>query len=131
MTSLFQLVMDKIFGDLPFVAVYVDDITVFSKTLPLQALHVGEVMHSLNKWKLRVRLDKSRFVHQKVRLLGFIVSGPRVEKDPKKVKGFLTLPKLETGKQMMRFLGSATITVIISHSFHRSADCSIRIYLRR
>lgn len=57
MTSLFQRVMDKIFGDLPYVAVYVDDITVFSTDLIRHAEHVLEVIHRLNRWELPIRID--------------------------------------------------------------------------
>lgn len=52
-------------------------------------------------------MDKSRFEQKRVRILGFNVSGAGVEKDPEKVKCFLTWPQPQTGKQMMRFIGAA------------------------
>lgn len=107
MTSLFQRVMDKIFGDLTYVAVYVDDITIFSENPVTHVYHLVEVIRRLNNWKLPIRMDKSRFLQKRVRILGFIVSGEGVEKDPEKVKCFLTWPRPQTGKQMMRFLGAA------------------------
>ncbi len=61
MTAQFQRVMDKILGDLPFVAVYVDDITIFSESRSEHILHVAEVIRRLNKWNIPIRADKSRF----------------------------------------------------------------------
>lgn len=107
MTSLFQRVMDKMFGDLPYVAVYVDDITIFSLDPGTHAQHVAEVIRRLNFWKLPIRFDKSHFGMKRVKLLGYIVSGKGVEKDPEKVKCFANWPQPKTGKQIMRFLGAA------------------------
>lgn len=85
MTSLLQLILGKIFSDLPHIAVYVDDITVFSVDLEIHSDHVAETIRRLNLWKLPIRLEKSRFGLERFRLLGFIVSEKGVEKDPEKV----------------------------------------------
>eukprot|EP00171_Calliarthron_tuberculosum_P008611 IDg8611t1 len=83
MTAQFQMVMDKIFDEIPFVAVYVDDIVVFSKT---RAEHIQ---------------------HGKVRLLGFVVSGKGIEMDSSKSTVIANWEKPRTVQQLLRFLGAA------------------------
>jgi hypothetical protein len=54
MTSIFQRGMSHILGDLPFVAVYVDDIVIFSHSIEVHSEHVRIVIDRLTKAKLIV-----------------------------------------------------------------------------
>ncbi|GJJ69208.1 hypothetical protein EMPS_01554 [Entomortierella parvispora] len=58
MTSIFQRGMSLILGDLPFVAVYVDDIVIFSDTAEEHREHVREVIKRLTKANLILNPDK-------------------------------------------------------------------------
>ncbi len=107
MTAQFQRVMEKIFGDLNFVAVYVDDIVVFSENREEHIEHVKTVMNRLNKWNIPIRLDKSRFGQKMVYLLGYQISGEGVQMDARKVEPIRDWPKPQTVKQLLRFLGAA------------------------
>eukprot|EP00171_Calliarthron_tuberculosum_P018424 IDg18424t1 len=53
--------MDKLLSHLPFVAVYIDDIVVFSASLEEHVAHVLDVVAILNHWLVPIRIDKSRF----------------------------------------------------------------------
>ncbi len=107
MTSQFQMVMDKIFAEIPFVAVYVDDIVVFSKNKAEHIVHVKAVIDRLTEFNLLIRVDKSRFGQTKVRLLGFVVSGKGIEMDPSKATAISSWVKPKTVQQLLRFLGAA------------------------
>lgn len=107
MTAQFQRVMEKIFGKLPFVAVYVDDIVIFSENRDAHITHVICVMERLNKWNIPIRKDKSRFGQKMIYLLGYQISGDGVQMDSRKVSPIRNWKKPETAKQLQRFLGMA------------------------
>jgi putative transposase len=74
MTSIFQRGMSVILGDLPFVAVYVDNIVIYSDTPEEHLCHVQQVLDRLTKAKLIINPDKCRFFCTEVVLLGFIIN---------------------------------------------------------
>jgi len=61
MTSIFQRGMMAILGDLDFVAVYVDDIVIYSKTAEEHQIHVQEVLKRLTQNNLIVNAEKCHF----------------------------------------------------------------------
>ncbi|MCP5002915.1 MAG: RNA-directed DNA polymerase, partial [Planctomycetes bacterium] len=54
----FQRAMDKIFGHLDYVVVYIDDIIICSSSLEEHSLHLQEVFALLSKHNLKLRLEK-------------------------------------------------------------------------
>ena len=92
---------------LPFTAVYIDDITIFSPNRIEHIWHVKTVIDRLTRYNILIRADKSLFGQRKVRLLGFVVSGAGVEMDQDKVTVIKNWPKPRTHRQLLRFLGAA------------------------
>jgi len=74
MMSIFQRGKSIIFRDLPFVAVYVDDIVIFLDTPEEHLHHVQLVLDHLTKAKLIINPDKCHFFCTEVVLLGFIIN---------------------------------------------------------
>ena len=107
MSFKFQQLMDKIFGHLPFVVVYIDDITIVSKNREEHVEHVKFVINELTRWNIPIREDKSRFGQKEIKLLGHIISGTGIRKDPRKVEVVKNWKKPKTSKQLCRFLGFA------------------------
>ena len=68
----------RILGDLDYVAVYVDDIVIFSMSFEEHIDHVKEVIDRLTKSNLIINKEKSHFLCTQVVLLGFVVQTARV-----------------------------------------------------
>ena len=97
--------MNSVFKDLPYVVVYIDDITIISNTWEEHKLHLKEVMQRINKYGIKLRLDKCAWCMEEVQFLGFITNkyGLRV---PKKYQQKLLNIPVPTGKKpLQRFLG--------------------------
>ena len=101
----FQKIMDKIFNDLPFVMVYMDDITVISKTPKEHMAHLEAVFKRLSKYKIKIRPDKCAFAQSSVPYLGFEVNGKGIQITPKYKDKIQNIPIPTTIKQMQRFIG--------------------------
>jgi hypothetical protein len=61
MTSIFQRGVSLILGDLPFVAVYVDDIVIFSDTAEEHRVHVQTVLDRLTHANLIINQENAAF----------------------------------------------------------------------
>lgn len=85
MTSIFQRGMMQILRGLDFVAVYVDDIVVFSMTPEDHLNHVKEVIKRLTDANLIINREKSHFFCTEVVLLGFVVNEFGRKINPEKV----------------------------------------------
>lgn len=105
MTSIFQRGMSLILGDLPFVAVYVDDIVVFSDTAEEHRVHVQTVIDRLTQANLIINPEKCNFFCTEVVLLGFIIdeNGRRIV--PEKVANIQSWAPPTNGKMVQRYLG--------------------------
>lgn len=79
--STFSFMMNSILKGLSFVAVYLDDILIFSKTAEEHTRHVSQVMDRLVAEKLYCRPSKCEFYRTEVEYLGHVVyaDGTRVE----------------------------------------------------
>jgi len=62
-----------------------DDILVFTKTLEEHRQVVQEVLDTLWKHKLFLKLEKCRFKQTKIKYLGLMISENQVEMDPVKI----------------------------------------------
>lgn len=105
----FQNMMNDILHDLIMegvVAVYLDDILIFTKTLAEHRRVVKAVLERLREYKLFLRADKCEFEKERIEYLGVIISHNHVEMDPVKVAGVRNWPVPETKKEVSSFLGS-------------------------
>ncbi len=107
MSAKFQQLMDKIFNKMPFVAVYIDEVVIFSNSQHEHVEHIKAVIELLTRYKLLIRADKSRLGQKTVRLLGFIVSGKGIEMDPAKMEAVENWDRQHTLKQVESFLAAA------------------------
>ena len=70
----FQQIMDRIFTDMDFVLVYIDDLIVASDSHEEHARHVQAVIERLNEVNLRANKDKCLFAYDKLVVLGNTIS---------------------------------------------------------
>ena len=87
--AVFQRLMDQILGPLQpqCAVVYIDDITVFSKTMEQHLVDVRAVLEKLAKANLEINVDKCSFCQGKVQVLGHIVSKEGVKTNLTLVEG--------------------------------------------
>ena len=96
-------------GKSGFVAVYIDDLIVFSDTEEDHARHLLEVMRVCSKEKLYLNTAKSHLFCKYTRYLGAICGDGRLLMDPSKVEAIINMPHpKESQTQVREFLGNAS-----------------------
>ncbi len=90
-----------------FVIVFLDDILVFSKTLPDHIQHVHEVLQTLRANKLYAKQSKCSLFKQRIDFLGYVISGNGIEMESNKVQQILNWPQPQSVKHVRQFLGLA------------------------
>ena len=106
----FQRLMNKVFAENldKFIAVYLDDILIFSRNLDEHWQHLRWALDQLRKAKLYGRLHKCEFLKDQVEYLGFEV-GPRgVQASPGKVRAIIEWPRPKSVHDVRSFLGLAS-----------------------
>jgi ribonuclease HI len=103
----FQRAMDIAFvGEKDkFVVVYLDDITVFSKSDVEHRRHLRKVFLKCRKFGISLNPKKSLFAMQEGKLLGHIVSAEGVRIDPSRVEAIQALSIPRSRKEVQSFLG--------------------------
>jgi hypothetical protein len=87
------------------VAVYIDDILIFSKTEAEHQAHVRLKLEVLEREKFYVCKAKSSFAQKGISYLGYIVDKQGIRPDPKKVEAVQTWPVPRNVHDMRSFLG--------------------------
>eukprot|EP00873_Tetraselmis_striata_P036300 jgi/Tetstr1/456564/TSEL_043284.t1 len=108
-----QRVMDEALGDLPFVAVYADDICVFSGAAEMSDAEVFQqhlqrletVFRRLAKAGIRLAPGKGRMAVRQIAFLGHWVDGEGVFPQHSKVDGVVKMPPPTHVAGLRRFLG--------------------------
>ena len=106
----FQALMNEIFRDLIMdnkVAVYLDDILIYSKTMKEHIEIVNEVLQRLQDNDLYLKPEKCEFHKTKTEFLGLIISEGNIEMDPIKLKGVADWPTPRKLKDVQGFMGFA------------------------
>jgi ribonuclease HI len=103
----FQRAMDIAFiGEKDqFVVIYLDDITVFSRTDKEHCCHLRKVFMKCRRYGLSLNPKKSLFAMKEGKLLGHIVSAEGVRIDPSRVEAIQTLSLPRSKKEVQAFLG--------------------------
>eukprot|EP00873_Tetraselmis_striata_P016885 jgi/Tetstr1/437149/TSEL_025909.t1 len=108
-----QRVMDEALGDLPFVAVYADDICVFSGAAEMSDAevfqqhlqHLETVFRRLAKAGIRLAPGKGRMAVRQIAFLGHWVDGEGVFPQHSKVEAVVKMPPPTDVAGLRRFLG--------------------------
>jgi ribonuclease HI len=103
----FQRAMDIAFiGEKDqFVVIYLDDITVFSRSDQEHCCHLRKVFLKCRRFGLSLNPKKSLFSMKEGKLLGHIVSTEGVRIDPNRVEAIQTLSLPRSRKEVQAFLG--------------------------
>ncbi|KAI3370277.1 hypothetical protein L3Q82_025062 [Scortum barcoo] len=98
-----------------FIFVYLDDILIFSRSLPEHTQHVRQVLQRLLENQLFVKAEKCEFHVSKVSFLGFIIAPGQLHPDPSKIKAVENCPTPSTRKK--QFLGFANFYHRFIHNY--------------
>jgi cleavage and polyadenylation specificity factor subunit 1 len=101
----FQRLMDRLLGHLPFCAVYVDDILIFSDDDTAHHRHLDQVLAILEKNGLVARQDKCVFGNTSVEFLGYSISADGIRPLQSRVHAIDNFPRPTTVKGVQEFLG--------------------------
>ena len=104
--SVFQRNMDNIFRDNDsFVAVYIDDILVFSKNKKQHIGHLQIVLKKFEEHGIIISKSKMQLFQQTIEFLGVIIGDGKILL-PHILEKILTFPdKIEETKELHKFLG--------------------------
>jgi hypothetical protein len=106
----FQALMNSIFADLIAtgkVAVYLDDILIFSNSLKEVRAVTQEVLRRLKKNDLYLRPEKCEFEKEEIEYLGLVIGGGEVRMDPVKIAAVRDWKPPRTLRELRGFLGFA------------------------
>ena len=106
----FQRLMNKVFTDNlgKFIAVYLDDILIFSRNMEEHWKHLRWALDRLREAKLYGRLHKCEFLKDQVEFLGFEVSPRGIQALPGKVRAIIDWPRPKGVHDVRSFLGLAS-----------------------
>ena len=106
----FQRLMNKVFADKigQFIAVYLDDILIFSQNQEEHWQHIRWALEKLREAKLYGRLHKCEFLKDQVDYLGFEVSPGGIRASPGKIKAVIEWPRPKSVHDVRSFLGLAS-----------------------
>ena len=101
----FQRVMNRLFGHLEFVTVYIDDISIFSDNAAEHIEHLKQVFDILIDNDMKLRIDKCVFGVSETEYLGFLVNNKGIKCTDKYKDKILNVPRPRTKKELQRYIG--------------------------
>ena len=120
----FQRLMNTVLRDFlrKCVAVFVDDVCVYSKTWEQHLLDLQAVFEALQNAGLRLNLKKCHFCRPEVAFLGFIVSAEGTKSDPAKVQDMIQFPRPKDLHGVRSFLGTLSYYRRFIQDFSKKAQ---------
>ena len=104
----FQRAMDIAFHSLisRSVAVYLDDITIFSKKREEHTFHLKQIFERCRKYGISLNPKKCVFAVTEGKLLGHVISKKGISIDPERTKTIEQIPLPHNKKGMQSFMGT-------------------------
>ncbi len=109
--AVLQRLMQRVFAGLnpidgqAFVAVYTDDVLIFSRSFNDHLLHLSQVLERIRMAGLKLKITKCGFVHQETKYLGHIITSNGLNTDPKLVQAIMDYPPPKNVREVRQFLG--------------------------
>ena len=103
--GIFQSFMDRLLNEVDNIIVYQDDILIFSRDLKEHLKTLYKVLSLLREAGIKLNIDKSSLVTDKVCYLGHVFDKSGVHPNPDKVSAISDAPAPTNLKQLQAFLG--------------------------
>ena len=109
--AIFQRLMQRVLSGLnpaegpDYVAVYIDDILIFSRTMEEHLHHISRVLDRLRAAGLKLRPTKCHFLCQRVEYLGHLITPHGLGPNPKRVSAVADFPVPASVTQVRQFVG--------------------------
>ncbi|KAG0437389.1 Retrovirus-related Pol polyprotein from transposon 17.6 [Dictyocoela muelleri] len=97
--------MMKIFGDLDFIKIYIDDFLIFSKSIEEHESHLNRVFQRLINNNIKINLDKSSFYSEEVKFLGSIITNKGIKPNIQKILKIAPIKEIKSRKKLLKILG--------------------------
>ena len=103
----FQRLMEKVLSHLNWkdCLVYIDDVLIWSKTVPEHLDKLEAVFHAFDKAGLRLKTRKCQICCQSVPYLGHLLSSAGIQMDPARIKAVRDMRAPSSRKEVQCFLG--------------------------
>jgi hypothetical protein len=111
--AIFQHLMLSIFGHLPFLKVYLDDIIIYSSNLDDHLAHVEEVLTLCRQYNIYLSPTKCTFTTTETTFLGHTISNGFVSSPPTYIEPIVEQPLPTNVSALRTFIGQ--ITFIARH----------------
>ena len=104
----FQRAMDIAFSEELgyFIIIYLDDVTVLSKTDEEHLEHLRKVFEKCKSFGISLNHKKTLFGLQEGKLLGHIISEEGIKIDPKRIEAILQISHPRNIKELQSFIGN-------------------------
>lgn len=103
--ELFQKRMVQLFGDIPGVEVYFDDVAVAGETFEEHDKTLAIVLERARKNNVKFNSVKTQYRSDEVKFMGHIMSDGQIRPDQSYVSAILDMPKPKTKSDVLRLLG--------------------------
>lgn len=101
----FQSVMDRILVNLSNVFCFYDDIIIGGANMSELKSKLCQVLSRLKTHKVKINIDKCKFLKKSVEYLGHILEYNTVKSNPKKVKAVMDAPAPKNVQELQSYLG--------------------------
>lgn len=105
--EVFQRVNTKMFGDIPNVGIYFDDVIICGKNTEEHDEALEKVVDRARKFNVKFNIDKLQFRSSEVKFLGLTYSSEGVRPDEVRLKAISEMERPLNKKELLRFLGMA------------------------
>lgn len=101
----FQAVMDQVLQNIPGVACYLDNILITGTTREECLDRLNNVLGKLERYNIKIRLDKCEFLVASVSYLGHIISESGIRPNKDLVKAIKLAPQPQNKQELKAYLG--------------------------
>ncbi|CAH0489071.1 unnamed protein product [Peronospora farinosa] len=123
----YQACIEKIFGDLDFVVVYLDDILVYSSSEKTHLKHLGIVFKRLKMYDVTLNGKKCHILRESVDYLGFTLTSEGIQPQQTKIQAIQQIAVPKPRRELRRFLGMQQNSKRLEHFYNAGDHVMMRI----